>query len=59
MPEVPKNLITIEEVAKILDCGLTHARNLANSGEIKGAKIARRWRFKRDVVEQYLIDKFK
>jgi excisionase family DNA binding protein len=44
-------LLTCEEVARLLRISQETVRNLAASGELPGRKIGRAWRFPRAAVE--------
>jgi excisionase family DNA binding protein len=47
-------LLTCEEVARLLRISQETVRNLAASGELPGRKIGRAWRFPRAAVENQL-----
>lgn len=44
-------IMTAREVAEYLRLGLMTVYNLANAGVIPGTKLGRRWRFKREDIE--------
>jgi len=49
-----EKLLTIEEVAAYLRLNRFTVYRMAERGELPGAKLARRWRFKEREIEQWL-----
>jgi len=49
-----EKLLTIEEVAAYLRLNRFTVYRMAERGELPGAKVARRWRFKEHDIEQWL-----
>jgi excisionase family DNA binding protein len=46
-------LLTCEELAKLLRVSQETVRHLAANGELPGRKVGRAWRFPRAAVEEY------
>lgn len=51
-----KEILTLEEAAELLDVSRRALREAAARGEVPGCKIARRWRFSRVALHQWLSD---
>ena len=47
-------LLTIQEVADYLRLNLFTVYRMAERGELPGAKVARRWRFREREIERWL-----
>ena len=52
-PEV----LTVEEVAKLLHLHVMTVYRLAKEGKLPGFKVGGRWRFQREVLEQWMVDR--
>ncbi len=50
-------VITIGEVAKLLHLHTMTVYRLAKEGKLPGFKVGGRWRFQRDVLEQWMVDR--
>lgn len=48
-------LITPEEVADMLRCGMNTTYKLLKSGKIKAMRIGRSWRIPKRAVQEYII----
>ena len=48
-------LITPEEVADMLGCGMNTTYKLLKSGKIKAMRIGRSWRIPKRAVQEYII----
>jgi len=51
-----ETLLTIKELAAYLKMNQQTVYRLAQKGEIPGMKVGGSWRFKRDVIDQWLLD---
>ncbi len=47
-------IMTLQEVAKYLGLHVMTVYKLTREGRVPGAKIGGQWRFKRDVLEEWL-----
>ena len=54
-----EKLMTVKEVAEYLQFDEHTIYRMARKGEIPAFKIARQWRFKRDLIEKWLKTKTK
>jgi excisionase family DNA binding protein len=52
-PEV----LTVEEVAQLLHLHVMTVYRLAKEGKLPGFKVGGRWRFQREVLEQWMVDR--
>ena len=50
-------ILTLEELATYLKISRSTAYKLARSGKIPGRKIGRSWRFRKELIEQWLTSK--
>lgn len=60
MPAVAKPLpevMTVPQVADYLQCSEWTVRNLYNAGRLKGARVGRLVRFRRQTVDQWLAQR--
>lgn len=48
-------LITPEEAAELLGCGMNTIYKILNSGKIKAMRIGRIWKIPRRAVQEYII----
>ena len=48
-------LITPEEVADMLECGMNTTYKLLKSGKIKAMRIGRSWKIPKRAVQEYII----
>lgn len=56
MTENQDNVLTIEELAIYLKISKSSLYKLAQKGEIPGQKVGKHWRFRRDIIDQWLAD---
>ena len=49
-------LITPEDAADILHCGMNAMYNLLNSGKIKAFRVGRIWKIPRRAVQEYIVE---
>ncbi len=52
-PEV----LTVEQVAKLLHLHAMTVYRLAKEGKVPGFKVGGRWRFNRDALERWMVDR--
>ncbi|MBW1902168.1 MAG: helix-turn-helix domain-containing protein [Deltaproteobacteria bacterium] len=50
------NVLTIEELAVYLKISKSTLYKLAQKGEVPGHKVGKHWRFRRDIIDQWLAD---
>ena len=55
MFEYYETLITPEEAADMLHCGMNAIYKLLNDGKIKAMRIGRRWKIPKRAVQEYII----
>lgn len=48
------NIYTIEDAARYLKLAVITIRRLIDRGEIKASKVGRRWRIKKNDIDEYL-----
>jgi excisionase family DNA binding protein len=48
------NVLTAEEAAAYLRVSTVLVRRLAQAGELPGMKVGRQWRFRRDLIDEWL-----
>jgi len=53
------NLMTIEDVARYLSIHPVFIQQLAKDGDIPAIKLGRQWRFRRDLLDQWIIEQSK
>lgn len=56
MTEKQDNVLTIEELAVYLKISKSSLYKLAQKGEVPGQKVGKHWRFRRDIIDQWLAD---
>jgi excisionase family DNA binding protein len=49
-----KEIMTPREAAEYLSLNVRTIYHLANNGKLPGHKVGRRWRFKKDVLDNWL-----
>ncbi|MFQ5794521.1 MAG: helix-turn-helix domain-containing protein [Candidatus Bipolaricaulia bacterium] len=54
MGDMSKEILTLEEAAELLEISPRALREAASRGEVPAQKIARRWRFSRFALHQWL-----
>lgn len=50
------NVLTIEELAVYLKISKSSLYKLAQKGEVPGQKVGKHWRFRRDIIDQWMAD---
>lgn len=56
-PARPLDVLSLEQLAALLDVDVAAARGLAEAGEIPGRRIGEEWRFSREAVMAWLAGK--
>ncbi len=56
MTENQDNVLTIDELAAYLKISKSTLYKLAQTGEVPGQKVGKHWRFRRDIIDQWLAD---
>jgi excisionase family DNA binding protein len=56
MTEMQDNVLTIEELAVYLKISKSSLYKLAQKGEVPGQKVGKHWRFRRDIIDQWLAN---
>jgi excisionase family DNA binding protein len=54
MTEKQDKVLTIEELAVYLKISKSTLYKLAQKGELPGQKVGKHWRFRRDIIDQWL-----
>ncbi len=54
MTENQDNVLTIDELAAYLKISKSTLYKLAQKGEVPGQKVGKHWRFRRDIIDQWL-----
>jgi excisionase family DNA binding protein len=49
-------VLTIEELAVYLKISKSTLYKLAQKGEVPGQKVGKHWRFRRDIIDQWLAE---
>ena len=49
-------VLTIEELAAYLKISKSSLYKLAQKGEVPGQKVGKHWRFRRDIIDQWLAE---
>jgi len=49
-----KEIMTPHEAAEYLQLNIRTIYHLAKTGKLPGGKVGRRWRFKKDVLDEWL-----
>lgn len=52
-------LITPEEAAELLGCGMNTIYKILKSGKLKAMRIGRIWKIPRRAVQEYILTEFK
>jgi excisionase family DNA binding protein len=47
-------IMTVEQLAKYLNVGVTPIYKLANDGKIPGTKVGNQWRFRKEKIDEWL-----
>jgi excisionase family DNA binding protein len=55
MTEHLDKVLTIEELAAYLKISKSALYKLAQKGEVPGQKVGKHWRFRRDIIDQWLV----
>ncbi|MBU0676185.1 MAG: helix-turn-helix domain-containing protein [Proteobacteria bacterium] len=50
------NILTIEELAVYLKISKSSLYKLAQKGEVPGQKVGKHWRFRRDIIDQWMAE---
>lgn len=50
------NVLTIEELAAYLKISKSSLYKLAQKGEVPGQKVGKHWRFRRDIIDQWMAE---
>lgn len=50
------NVLTIEELAVYLKISKSSLYKLAQKGEVPGQKVGKHWRFRRDIIDQWMAE---
>lgn len=56
MTQNQDNVLTIEELAVYLKISKSTLYKLTQKGEIPGQKVGKHWRFRRDIIDQWLAE---
>jgi len=54
MTEHLDKVLTIEELAAYLKISKSTLYKLAQNGEVPGQKVGKHWRFRRDIIDQWM-----
>lgn len=55
MFEYYETLITPEDAAEMLGCGMNSIYKLLNSGKIKAMRIGRHWKIPKRAIQEYIL----
>jgi len=47
-------IMTVEQLAKYLNVGVTTIYKLANEGKIPGTKVGNQWRFRKETIDEWM-----
>ena len=47
-------IMTVEQLAKYLNVGVTTIYKLTNEGKIPGTKVGNQWRFRKEKIDEWL-----
>ncbi|MCM8795053.1 MAG: helix-turn-helix domain-containing protein [Candidatus Omnitrophica bacterium] len=50
-------ILTVEQVAQLLHLHVMTVYRLAKQGKLPGFKVGGRWRFQREVLSQWMVDR--
>lgn len=56
MTEHLDKVLTIEELAAYLKISKSTLYKLVQKGEVPGQKVGKHWRFRRDIIDQWLAE---
>ncbi len=56
MTENQNNVLTIDELAAYLKISKSTLYKLAQRGDLPGQKIGKHWRFRKDIIDQWLAE---
>lgn len=56
MIEQQDKVLTIDELAAYLKISKSTLYKLAQNGEVPGQKVGKHWRFRRDIIDQWLAE---
>lgn len=56
MTDDQNSILTIDELSAYLKISKSTLYKLAQKGAIPGQKIGKHWRFKKDIIDQWLAD---
>lgn len=56
MTEHLDQVLTIEELAAYLKISKSTLYKLAQNGEVPGQKVGKHWRFRRDIIDQWMAE---
>ena len=56
MTEHLDKVLTIEELAAYLKISKSTLYKLAQKGEVPGQKVGKHWRFRRDIIDQWMVE---
>lgn len=51
------DILTVEEISKILKIGMTQAYRLVRSGNLKGYKEGKDWKIPKQALNEYVISR--
>lgn len=54
-----EEIMTVKEIAEYLKLTTATIYKLARSGEIPAAKVASKWRFKKELIDDWFIERAK
>jgi excisionase family DNA binding protein len=54
---MPSEILKIDQVAELLQLHVMTVYRLAKEGKLPGFKVGGRWRFHRDALEAWMVDK--
>lgn len=57
MTENQDKVLTIEELAAYLKVSKSTLYKLAQNGDLPGQKVGKHWRFRRDIIDQWLAER--
>ena len=52
-----QEILTVEEIAELLHLHTMTVYRLAKEGKLPGFKVGGRWRFQRDAMEAWMVDR--
>ena len=54
MPDLPEQVMTIDELATYLKVAKSTLYKLAQEGKVPGQKVGKHWRFSRQAIDEWL-----